>query len=87
MAIISTLESISNLIFKFNDAQILFGMFQGFKKRTPHGGARKLRLNLPPVRRVNPSEIFGQSKISDILLSVLPYLAFSDGYLIKMESK
>ena len=27
-------------------------MFQGFKKATPYGGARKLRLTLPPVRRV-----------------------------------
>ena len=26
-------------------------MFQGFKKATPYGGARKLRLTLPPVRR------------------------------------
>ena len=40
------------MIFEFNDAQILFGMFQGFKKATPYGGARKLRLTLPPVRRV-----------------------------------
>ena len=27
-------------------------MFQGFKKATPYGGARKLRLTLPPVCRV-----------------------------------
>ena len=27
-------------------------MFQGFKKATTYGGARKLRLTLPPVRRV-----------------------------------
>ena len=40
------------MIFEFNDAQILFGMFQGFKKVTPLGGAKKLRLTLPPVRRV-----------------------------------
>ena len=26
-------------------------MFQGFKKATPYGGARKLRLTLPTVRR------------------------------------
>ena len=39
------------MIFEFNDAQILFGMFQGFKKVTPLGGAKKLRLTLPPVRR------------------------------------
>ena len=26
-------------------------MFQGFKKATPYGGTRKLRLALPPVRR------------------------------------
>ena len=26
-------------------------MFQGFKKATPYGGARKLRLTQPPVRR------------------------------------
>ena len=37
------------MIVEFNDAQILFGMFQGFKKATPYGGARKLRLTLPPV--------------------------------------
>ena len=45
------MELISNLVFEFNDAQILFGMFQGFKKATPYGGARKLRLTPPPVRR------------------------------------
>ena len=28
-------------------------MFQGFKKATPYGGARKLRLTQPPVRRVS----------------------------------
>ena len=39
------------MIFEFNDAQILFGMFQGFKKVTPFGRAKKLRLTLPPVRR------------------------------------
>ena len=39
------------MIFEFNDAQILFGMFEGFKKATPYGGAKKLRLTLPPVRR------------------------------------
>ena len=39
------------MIFEFNDAQILFAMFQGFKKVTPLGGAKKLRLTLPPVRR------------------------------------
>ena len=27
-------------------------MFQGFQKATPYGGVRKLRLTLPPVRRV-----------------------------------
>ena len=27
-------------------------MFQGFKKATPYGGARKLRLTFPPVCRV-----------------------------------
>ena len=54
------MESISNLIFEFNDAQILFGMFQGFKKATPYGGARKLRLTHPPVRR-EEQLIFGPS--------------------------
>ena len=44
------MEWFSNLIFEFNDAQILFGML-GFKKSTPYGGARKLRLTLPPVCR------------------------------------
>ena len=39
------------MIFEFNDAQILFGMFQGFKKVTPLGGAKKFRLTLSPVRR------------------------------------
>ena len=33
------------------DDQILFGMFQGFKKATPYGGTRKLRLTLPPECR------------------------------------
>ena len=51
------MEWISNLIFELNDAQILFGMFQGFKKATPYGGAKKLRLTLPPVRRVEVSSI------------------------------
>ena len=37
------------MIFEFNDPQILFGMFQGFKNTTPYGGTRKLRLTLPPV--------------------------------------
>ncbi len=46
------MEGISNLIFEFNDTQILCGMFQGSKKATPYGGARKLRLTLPPVCRV-----------------------------------
>ena len=41
------------MIFEFNDAQILFGMFQGFKKVTLLGGAKKLRLTLPPVRHVD----------------------------------
>ena len=50
------MEWISNLIFEFNDAQILFGMFQEFKKATPYGGARKLRLTLPPAHRVRISK-------------------------------
>ena len=29
-------------------------MFQGFKKATPYGGARKLRLTQPPVRSAHP---------------------------------
>ena len=41
-----------NLIFEYNEAQILFGMFQGFKKITLYGGARKLRLILFPVRQI-----------------------------------
>ena len=45
------MEWISNSIFEFKDAQILFGMFQRFKKAIPYGGAKKLRLTLPPVRR------------------------------------
>ena len=44
------------MIFEFNDAQILFGMFQGFKKATPYGGARKLRLTLPPVCREHAND-------------------------------
>ena len=32
-------------IFELNDAQVLFGMFQGFKKATPYGRARNLRLS------------------------------------------
>ena len=39
------------MIFEFSDSQILFGMCQEFQKATPYGGARKLRLNLPPVCR------------------------------------
>ena len=39
------------MVFEFNDAKVLFGMFQGFKKATPYEGARKLRLTLPPVCR------------------------------------
>ena len=50
------------MIFEFNDAQILFGMFQGIKKVTPLGGAKKLRLTLPPVRRVH-SYVLGASSI------------------------
>ena len=45
------MDWISNMIFESNDSQILFGMFQGFKKATPYGGANKLRLTLPPVCR------------------------------------
>ena len=44
------MEQNSNLIFEFNDAQILFGMFQGFKKVTPYGCAWKLSLSHPSVR-------------------------------------
>ena len=40
-------------IFEFNDNIGYFDMFQGFKKATPYGGARKLRLTQPPVRRDN----------------------------------
>ena len=40
-------------IFEFNDNIGYFNMFQGFKKATPHGGARKLRLTLPPVHCVS----------------------------------
>ena len=36
-------------IFEFNDNIGYFDMFQGFKKAIPYGGARKLRLTLPPV--------------------------------------
>ena len=40
------------MIFEFNDAYVLFGMFQGFKKATPYGCAWKLRLSPPSVRCV-----------------------------------
>ena len=50
------MEWIANLIFEFNDDQILFGMFQRFKKATPYGGTRKLRLTLPPMRCVVPKK-------------------------------
>ena len=40
------------LILEFNDNKGYFDMFQGFKKATPYGGTRKLRLTQPPVRRV-----------------------------------
>ena len=33
-------------------------MFQGFKKATPYGGARNLRLTQPPVRRVSVYMVF-----------------------------
>ena len=46
------MEWISNLIFEFNDAQILFGMVQGFKKTTPYGRAWKLRLSRPSAHCV-----------------------------------
>ena len=39
------------LILKLNVFIGHFGMFQGFKKATPYGGTKKLRLTLPPVRR------------------------------------
>ena len=52
------------MIFEFNDAQILFGMFQGFKKVTPLGGAKKLRLTPPPVLRVRQIWRFFLSKIA-----------------------
>ena len=38
-------------ILEFNDNIGYFDMFQGFKKATPYGGTRKLRLTLPPVHR------------------------------------
>ena len=37
-------------------------MFQGFKKATPYGGAKKLRLTLPPVRRA--TEIILKNELS-----------------------
>ena len=39
-------------ILEFNDNIGYFDMFQGFKKATSYGGARKLRLTQPPVCRV-----------------------------------
>ena len=44
-------------ILEFNDNIGYFDMFQGFKKATPYGGARKLRLTLPPVRCVNVVQV------------------------------
>ena len=42
----------SKSIFEFNIFIGYFGMFQGFKKATPHGCAWKLRLSHPSVRCV-----------------------------------
>ena len=39
------------MILEFNDNKGYLDMFQGFKKVAPYGGARKLRLTQPPVRR------------------------------------
>ena len=39
-------------IFEFNAFIGYFGIFQGFKKATPYGCARKLRLSRPSVRCV-----------------------------------
>ena len=77
------MEWISNLIFECNDSQILFGIFQGFKKATPYGGARKLRVTLSPVCRAFQTQIVvtvgnfmifaieGHSTISGLIHSIV----------------
>ena len=57
-------------------------MFQGFKKATPYGGARKLRLTLPPVRRVSPT--FTWTLLSKKIESVL-YAARSTIFVFEIS--
>ena len=54
---------ILNLIFEFNDAEILFGMFQGFKKAIPYGRAWKLRLSRPSEPCADENKIFNTLKV------------------------
>ena len=61
-------------------------MFQGFKKATPYGGARKLRLTLPPVCRVKYHN-YGGNEVSPKIRHLQPNFKIRSIKILQGEGK